>query len=328
MGLFDDGSREVSPVRVVNSGEFCKSRLTRFCWWPMQSCRHSSLRLAWVVLIINLIAGQTSARAELRKIFFIVEEPTINRELPPGPQHPVDIAELSKLHELLFARLRSMNLDGYALIDGRSAIESDEPDRAKEADFAVKITISASDKGFNVEARLRDAAKDRWDGLKKTMVPPTQVMEDLRDAIAGRIFPPLLMRILEEAQPASKRVLLADCLSSSAADAALAQGVSLDYANNLTTSFSVVSLINNLDSELYNWWCLKLPPPRFEVHRKDTQTIYGRIVRLKDAPVILGVELHRVAPSKSFPTELIELELDSTHPVAAVKEAIRKRLGD
>jgi hypothetical protein len=302
----------------------------------MRSGRYTSLR-GVLVLIVGLMAGRSPAHADLLRIFFIVEEPLIESELPPPSERFEDIQALRKLHDLLFRRLKLLNIEGHVLVDGRSAIGAKDADKANKADFIVQIIITASRPGYEVIAKLYNAANKSWVEITRVILD-FQPLQALEKTISEKVFPSLLMRILEGAQPTNRRILLADCLTPASAnedEKTAARLLSRDYGNSLKTSqtlsdsFSVVALINTADPGFYNLWCLAFEPPRYGVLREDTLTIWGSIDSIRatqNSPAELFVSIQASGLGRNLPPKpLITLYLDHLADPNVV-ETIKKQV--
>ncbi len=263
-------------------------------------------------LLISLIALNVTARAATRNVVFIVEEPFTIAGAPPSNDQ---IQHGLELPERLSERIRQLHLDSITLTDGRSAIEPPLRSVFEDADIVIQIEISESSLGFRVDAQIFNKQESRWiGGVRKSFRDEPAL--DLEADIAKAIIPPIFVRALEEAQPATRPIMFADCLIS-AENPVAGRVFSSRYAKALQDSdyfrqtFAVVPLISNVLPKYYKWWCLDLDIPRPWTSRADTAIIFGAIDAEgpPDNPqLVLSLELQRRDRSYVSP-EMIVLDV-------------------
>jgi hypothetical protein len=233
-------------------------------------------------------------------------------------------------------RFLQINIDGHILLDGREAVSAGESDKLLSANFVVQVITTVSRLGFLVKARIFDSGSQTWSEIGQRSFGD-QPLPKLESLIANETIPPILIRILEIAQPSDRGVLFADCLApASQDDLAMQAGriLSHTYPNKLKsnptlkTAFSVVPLVNTTLNQFFTWWCVELSPQRRGMLRDNTLTISGSIENIKLSPTspsqlyvsIMAKKLDHVLTSDLVPLDLTDTPTTAKNIDKAIEE--------
>jgi hypothetical protein len=222
-----------------------------------------------------------------REVLFFVEEPLILERAPPLKEQ---MDKIDWVQSELSRRFSQISIDGHRITDGKAA----PADKVYSSDFVVQVAITVGRPGYLVQAKLFQASTKTWSEIARRLFGE-QPQDKLEAAISNEVIPPILIRILESAQPSDRSVMMADCLSpatSSDSEAIQAGRIfSQGYANQLQANdvlkkaFSVVRMVSTNLPKFYTWWCVELSSlPRQGIQRDDTLVISGQIEAIRATP--------------------------------------------
>lgn len=287
----------------------------------------SSLTL---VTCIGSCAGAAS-----RQMVVVVERPLLESASPPDPAQ-LELAD--ELRNSLVRRFRDVEMEGHLVIDGNALIEANETEKILSADCLAQIIISVADIGYRVKAKIYDKASKKWFETTNRSFGP-QNFKTLESSIANEVIPPIFVRILEIAQPTTKAILLADCLTPASLDddASIQAGrmFSNQYGsrlkrNKLSETYSVVPLVSS-EPRFYNWWCTELRLPRKGIQREDTFTITGSIEHVKTTSpsrILVSIQIKKFGRNYA-PSDYIILDRnDPTGTTLTIMDIIQRLAND
>src|SRR5260370_9692340 len=159
--------------------------------------------------VVAICSFSPAACAASRQMIVIVERPLVELESPPTSDQ---LARVEEVRGSLVRRFREIEMEGHLVLDGNALVEAKDTEKINSADCLAQIIIFVGNRGYRVKAKLYDATSKTWFEIGQRFFGD-QNTTTLENAVANQVIPPILVSILEIAQPSSKAILLPNCLA-------------------------------------------------------------------------------------------------------------------